>query len=374
MKSVLHVLSKGHIGGAERAVFQLAGHQQRQGDRQVALGFAQASGPYAELARDSGLRIVDFHLSSGRDLLALARARKLFGQFDIHHFHVAEPVLMLASIASPGAQRVYTHRGGVTTYEGRRVWRYRAAGRLLARFDAVTGTAQAAAAAQLAFGICSREVAPTFNGLDFSLLEGSGGARDRLRAEHGVAPGTVIVGTAASLRAWKRIDWLIDAAAGLCAQDCVVWIVGDGPDRRRLEELAARSPAGDRVRFMGMQLDIADWLRCLDVFVLPSGPVESFGNAVVEAMACNLPAVVSADCPAHLQHVRDGSTGVVVRDADELAECLRELVADPQLRARLGAAATAFVRRNYTMTRAAESFEAVYRGLGQAARTRRAVC
>lgn len=112
-----------------------------------------------------------------------------------------------------------------------------------------------------------------------------------------------------------------------------------------------------------MQSEIADWLRCLDVFVLPSGPVESFGNAVVEAMACGLPTVVSADCPAHLQHVEHEQTGIVVRDADDLAASLRRLAGDPELRARLGAAAMGFVRRKYTMARSAESFEAVYRAL-----------
>ncbi|HEV2776147.1 MAG TPA: hypothetical protein VGV90_11200, partial [Solirubrobacteraceae bacterium] len=86
-RSVLHVQWKGHVGGAERAVFQLARHQHREGRRRVALGFGQASGPYADLAREAGIPVVDFALSSGRDLRALPRARRLFAQFDIHHFH-----------------------------------------------------------------------------------------------------------------------------------------------------------------------------------------------------------------------------------------------------------------------------------------------
>ena len=113
------------------------------------------------------------------------------------------------------------------------------------------------------------------------------------------------------------------------------WILGDGEDRPRLEALAARSPAHDRIRFLGMQPHIADWLRALDVFVLPSGPEESFGNAVVEAMACGVPVVVSSDSPAHVEHVDDDQTGFVVRDAAHLAERLADLIADPR-RARAG--------------------------------------
>ena len=366
-RSVLHVQWKGHVGGAERAVFQLARHQHREGRRRVALGFGQASGPYADLAREAGIPVVDFALSSGRDLRALPRARRLFAQFDIHHFHVADPVLLLASLASGSATRIYTHRGGTMTYAGRRLWRYRIAARLVPRFDAITGTRQAAAAVQQVFGISSDAVLPTFNGLDFSLLDPTG-TRERLRAEHGVAPGTVIVGTAANLRAWKRIDWLIEAAGELSA-DCAIWIIGDGQDRPRLEALAARSPAADRIRFLGMQVRIGEWLRCLDVFVLPSNSVETFGNAVVEAMACGLPTVVSADCPAHLQHIEPGRTGLVVRDPHELAACLQRLLDDPGLRSRIGPAGMSSVRRNYTMARAAESFEAVYRGVEDSAST-----
>lgn len=367
-RSVLHVQWKGHVGGAERAVFQLARHQHREGRRRVALAFGQASGPYAELAREAGIPVVDFAMSSGRDLRALPRARRMFAQFDIHHFHVADPVLLLASLASGSATRIYTHRGGTTAYLGRRLWRYRIAGRLVPRFDAITGTSQAAAAVQQVFGISSDAVLPTFNGLDFSLLDADG-ARERLRAEHGVAPETVVIGTAANLRAWKRIDWLIDAASALSSQDYAIWIIGDGQDRDRLEQLAARSPAGERITFLGMQVAIADWLRCLDVFVLPSNAVETFGNAVVEAMACGLPTVVSADCPAHLQHVEPGRTGLVVADAQELAACLQQLLDEPALRARLGAAGMSSVRSTYTMERAAESFEAVYRGVEDSAST-----
>lgn len=367
--SVVHVLWNGGIGGAQRAVYQLALHQHRAGTRPVALGFGRATGHYCRLAASAGIPVIDFDLASGADLATAVRARRLLRRFAIHHFHVAEPSLILASALIAGARRVYTHRGGLSNYGSRRALRYKLAAPLVRRFDALTGTTQAAAAIERLFGMPTTRVLRTFNGIDFDLLE-SQVERRRLRAERGLLPDTVVIGTAADLRAWKRIDWLTDAASRLRARSWQVWIVGDGEDRLRLEALAARSSVADRISFLGMQPAVGDWLRAMDVFVMPSGAEESFGNAVVEAMACGLPTLVSADCPAHTEHVTDGRTGFVVADAGQLAARLDELIEAPALRARLGEDGKRFVRERYPISRMVERFETIYGGLDVPRHTR----
>ncbi len=301
-------------------------------------------------------------MRSGRSVIKALRARRRLGRFDIHHFHSAEPLPMLASLACRGARRIYTHRGGEHVYEGRRAVRYRLTKLIVRRFDAVTGSPQAAAAVERVLGIPASDVLPTYNGLDFSLLEAEL-PPERLRVNHGVPAETVVIATAANLRRWKRIDWLLSAVGQLPRDGWVVWILGDGEDRSRLEALASRSPAKDRIRFLGMQTQIADWLHAVDIFVLPSGPHESFGNAVVEAMACALPVVVSADSPAHLEHVAEGRTGFVVSDPAHLAERLVELIRDASLRARVGNAAAEFVRGRYSIDQMLDRFDAVYADL-----------
>ena len=356
---IVHVLWSGEIGGAERAVHQLACHQHAAGTREVAVAFGQAKGHYCDLARASGLRVLDLGMSSARDLRAARRAASTFQEYGIHHFHVAEPALMLASASVRGAGRVYTHRGGATAYRGTRALRYRALGPLLRRRFTLTGTAQAARAAARLFGTREEEILTTFNGYDPALLEPTM-PPERLREAEGVPPGHALVGTAANLRAWKRIDWLIEAAGRLPGEDWAVWVLGDGPDRSRLEALAASSPAAQRIRFLGARTAIADWLRALDVFVMPSGPQESFGNAVVEAMACAIPVVVASDCPAHTAHVEHAATGLVAKDAVDLGEQVSELLGDRALRERLGHAGQRFVADTYSMERAHDRFEEIY--------------
>src|SRR5947207_12707977 len=119
MTRVLHVLWNGDIGGAERAVYQLALHQRRSGAFPAAIGFAQAGGHFSDLARESGIPVVDFALRSGRDLTALRRATRILNAYDVHHFHAPELVLMLASLQT-SATRIYTHRAGRIAYRGRR--------------------------------------------------------------------------------------------------------------------------------------------------------------------------------------------------------------------------------------------------------------
>lgn len=357
MTEVLHILWNGNIGGAERTVYQLALHQRQSGGR-ATIGFGQATGHFAQLAKESGIPVLDFALRNGHDIAALRRVQRLLDLYDVHHFHVPEVVLMLASLRTHST-RIYTHRAGRIAYQGRRAMRYRIVGRLLRRFDAITGSRQATLAIRDLYGIPGERIHATFNGVDPALVAPRV-PRERIRAKHGVPANAVLVGTAATLRQWKRVDTLIYAAERLRAGEWGVVIVGDGPDRARLEHLAAESAAHTRVYFVGMQSHIGDWLSALDVFVLASGREESFGNAAVEAMAAGLPTIVFGDSPALTEHIIDRETGFVVDTTAELAERLQELIEDPSLRQCVGAAAAAFAVGHYSMERVVERFDAVY--------------
>lgn len=152
---------------------------------------------------------------------------------------------------------------------------------------------------------------------------------------------------------WKGIQFLITAFKIVADQHprAVLNILGDGEQRRLLEEQSRRLNLGDRINFVGWvsAADGARRLRGADVFVLPSLR-EVGGIVLLEAMAVGLP-VIAADWGGPAIHVTD-STGIRVppTSRDEfvrgLADAMLRLAGSPELRRQMGRAGMERVRTN----------------------------
>jgi glycosyltransferase involved in cell wall biosynthesis len=281
--------------------------------------------------------------------------------FDIHHFHSAEPLLMAGSVLSGDACRVYTHRGGITDYSPKKRLQYRLVGRLMRRFfQGVSGnTRHAGLCAAGLFGMDRRKFRVTYNGLDFDLLEPQR-TPEQVRAALGVSAADFLLGTAAHLRAWKRIDRLLRALTSLEDIPVRLLVIGDGPDRIRLERVAEELGVRGLVSFVGVQDNVGDFLQTLNAFCLPSTALESFGNAAVEAMAFGVPTIVFGDGGGLIEHVEDGKTGFVVADQQELVGTIRALAEDRHGGCLIGASGAAAVRQRYTLASAASAYRDLY--------------
>ena len=356
---VLHVMWDGGVGGMERAVWLLVREQLRDPDLEPTLLFADEAGPYAARARESGCPVVDLRLPSGRSLTRIRGAAAQMRGFDIHHFHTPDPLLMLASALCTGTSRVYTNRAGAVDYGlGKRI-KHSVAGMMLRRwFDGFSGnTAHGADAGSELYRIRRDRFHVTYNGIDGADLVPVRNAAE-IGAEIGIAPGDFVIGTAANLKCWKRIDRLIRATARL-EGDVRLVIVGDGVERERLEAVVDEAGARGRVVFTGLVLHVADYLQVMDVFCLPSVG-ESFGNASVEAMFLGVPTIVFGDCGGMLEHVEHGVTGFVVADEEELVGLLGNLQADPARRRDVGRQGRASAEARYSPARAAAAYRALY--------------
>jgi glycosyltransferase involved in cell wall biosynthesis len=126
-------------------------------------------------------------------------------------------------------------------------------------------------------------------------------------------------------------------------------MVGDGPDRFQAEKLCTELGLCDRVVFMGKQENISEILAVTDVFLLPSEN-ESFGLAVLEALACGVPCVTSN--AGGLPEVNiDGETGYTVNvgDIDTFVSRVEQILDDHNLRKSLSQKAKTISRDRFNV-------------------------
>jgi glycosyltransferase involved in cell wall biosynthesis len=140
-------------------------------------------------------------------------------------------------------------------------------------------------------------------------------------------------------------------------------MVGDGPDRERLEQLAHDLGIARFAYFVGYQEEIAGYYRLFDAFLLPS-VTEGTPVSAIEALASGTP-VVATRVGGVPDVVTDGTDGFLVEpgDTEAAAERLAELASDPELRARLGAAGAARARERYSVKRLVDDVDRLYRSL-----------
>lgn len=185
-----------------------------------------------------------------------------------------------------------------------------------------------------------------------------------LRSRFGVPSAVPVVLYCGRLAPEKRLDSLLDAfALGLrdVPQSRLV-LVGDGPSRAELEQQCRTLGVQENVQFVGAvdSAQVNCWLKIADVFALVS-ELEGFPCALAEAMSTGLACLVS-DIPANRQLIRNGEHGLLapVGDSPAIAAAMVRLFRDPSLRTRMGQAGRRCIQDNYSTSRIAERYEALF--------------
>lgn len=200
-------------------------------------------------------------------------------------------------------------------------------------------------------GIVARRMEVIHNGVDLRRFSGEG-LRDRaaVRAAHGFGPDDRVVGVCAVFRPEKAHPDLLEAVAMLKRRG-IAWkvlLIGDGPERPRIEAAVDRLGLREDVRITGFLADVREQVHACDVIALVSTAIETFSIAALEAMALGR-ALLMSEIGGAAEQVSPHVNGLLFPPGDvpALAACLEEM-ADPALTRSMGQASRERVAREFS--------------------------
>lgn len=187
--------------------------------------------------------------------------------------------------------------------------------------------------------------------------------REDLRRRHGVERDDIVLLSVGFLDEIKRPDRFIRVLALVRKRFPRVhgWIVGDGPQKEKAQDLAAELGIGENVQFFGSQDDVASYMQAADLFVMTSD-TEGIPAVVLEAGFMGLP-VIATRVGGLPECVREGETGILVAPGAEndMVDAIRKLAANPALRVAMGENGRRWIQDHQTIDHVADRYLNFYR-------------
>jgi glycosyltransferase involved in cell wall biosynthesis len=323
---------------------------------------AHGEGPLRDAALAAGARYVPLRhvrrsINPGQDILGLVELVRLCRRFrpDIVHANSAKAGLLgrLAAFIAGVPIRIFNAHGwAFATHPGRRSWVYLWGDRIMRPLTTtVICVAENEVARGLAAGTCNADRTVVIrNGIE---LNGVPTWRP--------TAGAPVIVTVGRLHPPKDFVTFVRALAALDADAFRAVIVGDGPDRAQIEAEIRRLGLGRSVELVGRHDAVPELLAESDIFAL-SSTSEAMPMTILEAMAAALPIVASAvgGVPELVVHAESGLL-VPQRDPDALAGAIGRLLADPELRRRLGSSARARAETLFDLSSFRQAHVELYR-------------
>jgi glycosyltransferase involved in cell wall biosynthesis len=362
------------IAGAERQVMLLAKGMRSRGWRVSVVALSGEGGQAAAGLKAAGVEFMSLEMRKG---LADPRGWIRFNRWinrerpQVVHAHLphaawlarwsrlATPHTSLPGLASPATVVIDTLHSSSTGKLPRRIG-YRVSDWLA---DAVTAVSQSVADAHIAARMADRsKLTVLWNGVDVAEFRPDAQSRDSVRRELGLN-GNFLWLAAGRLETVKDYPTLLHAFARV-PEPARLLIAGEGSLRNELCQLSARLGLKRRVRFLGFQPDVKQWMQAADGFVLTS-QWEGLPVGLLEAGACALPSIAT-DVPGSREVIVRGRTGRLTA-AGEPNALAREMTAmaasSPKQRRTMGNLARLHITERFSLEAMLDRWENLYRKL-----------
>jgi glycosyltransferase involved in cell wall biosynthesis len=386
---VLRVIARLNMGGPAIHVVNLAAGLEPRGYHTtlVAGSLAPGEDSMAFLAEQRGVSVVSVpaiqrEISALHDAWSVVRVASLIRKTRPHilHTHTAKAgAIGRAAALAAGPARppvvVHTFHGHVLKgyFDPARTAFFRQIERFFARrSDALIAVSPEVRDELVALGVAPCEkFAVVRLGIPLDERLGDSSAETDFRRLYGIPRDAFVIGWVGRMTAVKDAGAVLEIVKATRQRgvDAVLCMVGDGPDREPLEQLAHKLGIARSCLFVGYQTDVAGLYRLFDAFLLPSVN-EGTPVSAIEALAAATP-VVANRVGGVPDVVRDSKDGFLVTpgDVEGAAEKLATLAVDPALRKRMGASGRKRVLERYSVARLVDDVDRLYRALLESAGT-----
>ncbi len=367
---IAHVLYRFDTGGLENGVVNLINHMPPQAYRHVVVAMTEVT-DFRHRLTNPAVDCIALHKGPGQGAKLYPRLWRLLRQLRpavVHTRNLGALEMQPAAWAARVPVRVHGEHGrdvddldGTNRHQQRLrrlyspfVHRYIALSQDLGRY--LEGPV----------GIAGRRITQIYNGVDAGRFKPAEGSPAPIAGCPFQAPQHWLIGTVGRMAPVK--DQLTLARAFVQAlqlspafgERARLVMVGDGPLRAQAQALLDDAGAGALAWLPGERSDVADVMRGLNCFVLPS-LAEGISNTILEAMATGLPVVATA-VGGNPELVAQGRTGSLVAAAapDSLAQTLADLAADPQRASEWGLAGRAAVEERFSLQAMVAAYRSLY--------------
>jgi len=369
--NVLHVLETLDMGGAEVFVVNMVNHLS-SAFRSTICCIKRSGTAEARIERPD-VRIIEFGKGEGNDFRILHKMVRLLQEHRIDVLHSHSWSVFCESAAAGWLAgtplSVHTAHGKTYQYSPNDRLRYLKSTvrhgfeRLLARGVHVITAVSSAVRDEIVevVGIPSNKIFVVPNGVD--VYPPTPERVEARRREINLKNDEVLILAVGRLAPVKNIDWLIHRFPQIKSRirrPIRLGVIGDGPERSRIEATVERLALERDVILLGERQDVLDWMALADLFVLPS-LYEGTSLALLEAMGSGL-AVVATRVGGNQEVVRHGETGMLIESQDDeaLVGAVTRLLTDNALRKSLGDAARQDISNRYSQETTVHKFEQIY--------------
>lgn len=336
---VLHVTFDMAIAGTEQVIRQLVENTDPERFECAIMCIDGKVGELGQLLADKGFKLHTFtRKPSGLDFDVIKQLKQFVkdNDIDVLHCHQYTPYTygLFASFGTK-AKVIFTEHGRF--YPDSYKWKRMLLNPILSLFtDHVTAISKATAEALIKYeNFPRRKVQVIYNGInvDTESFKDDG----TLRKELNIAEDAKVLGTISRLDPIKNQPMMIEAFAEVLNThpNTILLIVGDGPERNKLESLCQTLTIQDKVIFTGFKVNPQRYFNIIDIFLL-SSLSEGTSMTLLEAMAFKKPSVVT-NVGGNPEIIIDGETGLVTPTKNSIAfsQAIEKILGQPALASEL---------------------------------------